>query len=115
MGAVIGSANGVSKPRSSIMLIFPTTIHCIGKRGKPTEKFRMVGQVALQAADFARLPQTVWETITLRPTERGQLQVEFARYRVWTVTSVGMVREETLLLKREGPTIRYSLTNASPS
>ena len=97
------------------MLIFPTTIHCIGKRGKPTQKFRIVGQVALQAADFARLPQTVWETITLRPTERGQLQVEFARYRVWTVTSVGMVREETLLLKREGPTIRYSLTNAPPA
>ena len=86
-----------------------------GKRGKPTQKFRIVGQVALPAADFARLPQTVWETMTLRPTERGQLQVEFARYRVWTVTSVGSVREETFLLKREGPTIRYSLTNASPS
>jgi hypothetical protein len=58
-----------------------------GKRGKPTQKFRIVGQGALQAADFARLPQTAWETITLRPTERGQMQVEFARYRVWTVTS----------------------------
>jgi SRSO17 transposase len=83
-----------------------------GKRGKPTQKFRIIGQGALQAADFARLPQTVWENITLRPTERGQMQVEFARHRVWTVTSTGTVREETLLLKREGPTIRYSLTNA---
>ena len=86
-----------------------------GKRGKPTRKFRIVGQGPLKAADFAHLPQTAWENITLRPTERGQMQVEFARYRVWTVTSTGTVREETLLLKREGPTIRYSLTNAPPS
>jgi SRSO17 transposase len=83
-----------------------------GKRGKPLQKFQIVGQVALQAAEFARLPQTVWQKLTLRPTERGQMQVEFARYRVWTVSSTGTVREETLLLKREGPTIRYRLTNA---
>jgi len=86
-----------------------------GKRGKPTQKFTIVGQVALKASDFARLPQTVWENITLRPAERGQMQVEFACYRVWAVSSTGTVREETLLLKREGPTIRYSLTNAPSS
>jgi len=86
-----------------------------GKRGKPLQKFQIVGQVALHAAEFARLPQTVWEKLTLRPTERGQMQVEFARYRVWTVSRTGTVREETLLLKREGPTIRYSLTNAPSS
>jgi len=86
-----------------------------GKRGKPTRKFRLVGQAALQAAAFARLRQTAWETITLRPTERGQMQVEFARYRVWTVTSTGTVGEETLLLKRESPSIRYVLTNAPAS
>jgi SRSO17 transposase len=86
-----------------------------GKRGKPTQKFTVVGQVALKASEFARLPPTVWEKITLRPTERGQMQVEFARYRVWTVSSIGTVREETLLLKREGLTIRYSLTNAPSS
>ena len=86
-----------------------------GKRGKPTQKFTVVGQVALKASAFVRLPETVWENITLRPAERGQLQVEFARYRVWAVNSTGTVREETLLLKREGPTIRYSLTNAPSS
>ena len=86
-----------------------------GKRGKPIQKFTIVGQVALKASDFARLPQTVWENITLRPAERGQMQVEFAAYRVWAVSSTGTVREETLLPKREGPTIRYSLTNAPKS
>jgi len=86
-----------------------------GKRGKPTQKFTIAGQEALKASDFARLPQTVWENIILRPAERGQMRVEFARYRVWAVSSTGTVREETLLLKREGPTIRYSLTNAPSS
>ena len=86
-----------------------------GKRGQPLQKFTVVGQAALKAADFVRLPQTIWQTIPLRPTERGQMQVEFARYPVWTVSSTGTVREETLLLKREGPTIRYSLTNAPSS
>ncbi len=83
--------------------------------GKPSHKFTIVGQAALKASDFVRLPQTNWEPITLRPNERGQLRVEFARYPVWSVSSTGNVRQETLLLKREGPTIRYSLTNAPPS
>jgi SRSO17 transposase len=84
-------------------------------RGKTSQKFTVAGQQALPAAEFARLPQTVWHKLTLRSTERGQLQVEFARYRVWTVSSAGTVREETLLLKRESQTIRYSLTNAPQS
>jgi SRSO17 transposase len=83
-----------------------------GKRGTPTQKLSVVGQVALKASDFARLSQTVWENISLRPTERGRMQVEFARFPVWTVNTTGIVREETLLLKREGQTIRYTLTNA---
>ncbi len=85
------------------------------KHGLPSPKFTVVGQVALKAADFATLPQTVWEGITLRPTERGQLHVEFAHYPVWSVSSTGKVREETLLLKRESQGIRYSLTNAPHS
>ena len=85
------------------------------KRGKPSRKFTVVGQLALPASDFARLPQTVWEKLTLRSTERGQLHVEFARCRVWTVSTTGAIREEILLLKRESQTIRYSLTNAPQS
>jgi len=48
----------------------------------------------------------------LRPCERGHLQVEFARIPVWTMNSTGSVRQETLLLKRENTSIRYTLTNA---
>jgi len=85
------------------------------KRGKLSPKFSVVGQAALKASDFARLPDTRWQLITLRPSERGQLQVEFARHRVWTVSPSGTVRQVTLLLKREPQLLRYSLTNAPPS
>jgi SRSO17 transposase len=82
------------------------------KHGVLSQKFEIVSPVALKAADFALLPETIWEKLTLRPTERGQLQVEFARYPVWAVSSTGTLRQETLLLKRESQGIRYSLTNA---
>jgi SRSO17 transposase len=85
------------------------------RHGLPTQKFTVVGQAALKAADFAALPQTVWERITLRPTERGQLRVDLARYPVWSVSPTGIVREETLLLKREPLSLRCTLTNAPPS
>ena len=84
----------------------------LNKRGEPTQKFTVLGQPALSAATFVKLPQTRWEKMTLRPCERGHLRVEFARIPVWTVNSSGTVREETLLLKRENTGIRYTLTNA---
>ena len=34
-------------------------------------------------------------------------------YRVWVVSTKGIVRQETLLMKRETKTMRYSLTNAA--
>ena len=82
------------------------------KHGPSTQKFAVVGQVALKAADFATLPQTVWKKITLRPTERSQWHVAFVRYPVWSLSSTGTLREETLLLKRESQGTPDSLTNA---
>jgi SRSO17 transposase len=83
-------------------------------RSKAQQTFTVVGQTPLPA-DFARLVQTDWQLITLRPTERGHMHVEFAQFPVWTVSSTGTVRQEMLLLKREGQTIRYTLTNAPHS
>src|SRR5579859_807371 len=93
----------------------PTVVFERTKRGKPSQQFTLVGQVTLKASDFARLPDTPFERITLRPSERGHLQVEFARYPVWTVSPSGTVRQETLLRTREPDAIRYSLTNAPPT
>jgi len=85
------------------------------KHGTPGKQFKVVSPAAFNAAEMARLPQTDWQCLTLRPTERGQLQAEFARFPVWTVSTTGTIRQETLLLKRESQGIRYTLTNAPPS
>lgn len=82
------------------------------KNGDLSKKFKVRSPAALSVADLARLPFTDWQWLTLRPTEPGHLQAEFTRYPVWTVNRAGIVRQETLLLKREPNGIRYTLTNA---
>lgn len=82
------------------------------KRGKPSKKFTIVGQDALKASDLAQLEDTEWERLTLRANERGMLMADFAMYPVWTVNRKGLVRQETLLMKRNSKEIGYSLSNA---
>lgn len=82
------------------------------KHGKPTQKFMVVGQAAFKASQLAHSTETQWETLTLRPHERGLLTGDFAMCKVWTVSSSAIVRSETLLMKRETSKIRYSLSNA---
>ena len=59
------------------------------------------------------LEQLSFETITLRPKERGMLRADFARCRVWTVREDGSLRSEWLLIRRDPKRITYSLSNAS--
>lgn len=82
------------------------------KRGKLSKKFSIVGQEAFKASDLVQLPETQWESLTLGPNERGMLRADFAIYKVWTVSTQGIIRQESLLMKREAKEIRYSLTNA---
>lgn len=57
-------------------------------------------------------PKTLWQTLTLRPTERGLLTADFARMRVWTVDDDLTVREDWLLIRRDGKKYSYSMSNA---
>jgi SRSO17 transposase len=84
----------------------------LNKRGLPGKKLQVVGQKALKVSDLTQLPETGWETLTLRASERGMLTADFAMCRLWVVSAEGISREETLLMKREGKEIRYSLSNA---
>jgi SRSO17 transposase len=52
-----------------------------------------------------------WETIQLRPSERGYLQADFARVRVWTRVA-GNYRREWLLMRKDASQITYVLSNA---
>lgn len=74
-----------------------------------------MGQNSFKASDLAQLPETQWQTLTLRPNERGMLSSDFAIYKVWTVSTKGIIRQEILLMKRETKKVRYSLTNAPDS
>ena len=49
--------------------------------------------------------------LTLRPCERGMLQAEFARCRVWTLID-DKPRQEWLLVRRNGKDVTYVLSNA---
>jgi SRSO17 transposase len=95
-----------------LYLEYPVLEFELTKTGKRSQKFKVVGQKAFKASDLAQLSETEWMPLSLRPNERGMLQADFARYRVWVVSTKGIIREETLLMKRERKEIRYSLSNA---
>jgi SRSO17 transposase len=56
--------------------------------------------------------QLPFETITLRPNERGMLVADFARCQVWTVREDGSLRCEWFLIRRDKKRTTYSLSNA---
>jgi SRSO17 transposase len=69
-------------------------------------------QWAHRVEELSAHPATVWQTITLRPDARGLLRADFARLPVWTVRPDGQVLADTLLLRRDGSRLTYTLTNA---
>jgi SRSO17 transposase len=80
-----------------------------GKLAKPpqiTGLSAFVKEVAAQA-------QTDWHTLVLRPSERGLLQADFARRRIWTIDADGTLRHEWLLIRRTAKQITYALSNAA--
>jgi SRSO17 transposase len=83
------------------------------KKGKPTKQFEIIGR-AYPVKTFKTNPNTDWQTITLRPNERGLLVADFARRPVWTVRDDGSLRHEWLLLRQDPTRTTYSLSNAAP-
>jgi SRSO17 transposase len=82
------------------------------KRGRKAKHQRVLSPRAYRVEQVARLDDTTWQTITLRPHERGQLTANFAARRVWTVRDDLTVVEEWLLVRREGSKHTYTLSNA---
>ena len=82
------------------------------KRGKRSKKFSVVGQEAFKASQLAQSQETQWQVLTLRAHERGMLKADFAMRKVWTVSTKGIIRQETLVMRRGTKENRYSLSNA---
>ena len=85
-----------------------------GKRGRRRTRLRVLsGQRPQEGRALAQHPQTVWERVQVRLTERGWLTADFAVRRVWTVATGQRPRAEWLVIRRnsEGD-CSYTLLNA---
>ena len=82
------------------------------KRGPKAKKKRVLSPKAVRVDRLRHAPDTFWQTITLRPSERGYLKADFARRRVWTVRDDWTVVEEWLLIRRDDKKHTYTFSNA---
>jgi SRSO17 transposase len=87
-----------------------------GKRGRPRTRLQVLSrQRPQEVRAVAQHPQTVWERVQVRLTERGWLTADFAVQRVWTVAAGQRPRAEWLVIRRNSEGDRsYTLLNAPP-
>jgi SRSO17 transposase len=95
-----------------VYLCPPRVVYRITKRGQRAAHPEILG-VAYEARAVLDSPALRWQTIELRPNERGVLCADFTRLLVWTVHQ-GRVRREWLLLRLDADHITYTLSNAAP-
>jgi SRSO17 transposase len=87
----------------------PEVVYPLTKRGQPAKNPKIHGQ-PYEVQELAQLLQ--WQTICLRPNERGYLQADFGRCRVWIVYGTTL-RQEWLLVRKDAIQVTYALSNAS--
>src|SRR5713101_8408447 len=85
-----------------------------GKRGRPRTRLHVLSrQRPHEVRALARAPQTVWQQVVVRHTERGRLAADFAVQRVWTVAAGTMPRAAGLVIRRDtAGDCSYTLLNA---
>jgi SRSO17 transposase len=85
-----------------------------GKRGRPPTRLQVLrGQRPQEVRALAQHPQTVWQQVQVRFTERGWLTADFAVRRVWTVAAGQRPRAEWLVMRRNSDgACAYTLLNA---
>jgi SRSO17 transposase len=81
-------------------------------RGKKAKQERVLSPKAYRVDQLRQHDTTHWQPVEVRTSERGFVQHEFAVQRVWTVRDALRVREELLLIRRDGKTCTYTLSNA---
>jgi SRSO17 transposase len=85
-----------------------------GKRGRPrTRRLVLSSERPQEGRALAQHPQTAWQRVQVRLTERGWLTADFAVQRIWTVATGQRPRAEWLVIRRnsEGD-CSYTLLNA---
>ncbi len=82
------------------------------RRGPKATKLRVLAPQIYRVDQLRQHPHALWQTLTLRPTERGWLVADFARLPVWTVQDDLTVTSYWLLMRRQGKKVSYTLSNA---
>jgi SRSO17 transposase len=82
--------------------------------GRPAVQAQILNGVRPQRVDsLSQHPDWHWQTLALRPCERGLLSYACAARRVWTISADKQVHAEWLLLRREPDgSVSYALSNA---
>jgi len=85
-----------------------------GKRGRPRTRLQVLrGQGPQEVRALAQHPQTTWQQVEVRHTERGRLTADFVVRRVWTVAAGQRPRAEWLVIRRNSDgDCSYTLLNA---
>lgn len=91
------------------LITYPAT-----EKGTPSKEREVIG-LAYPVKELVDHSRTDWETITVRPNERGFLRANFARLPVWTVCEDDSLRQEWLLLRQDKTQTTFSLSNAPPT
>lgn len=84
------------------------------KRGRKATEARVLSPQAYRIDDLRLHPSLLWQTLTIRPTERGWLTADFAHLAVWTVQDDMTVTQQWLLMRKQGKKHTYTFSNASP-
>jgi SRSO17 transposase len=73
-----------------------------GQRGRPRTRLRVLsGQRPQEVRALAQPPQTGWQRVPVRLTERGWVTADFAVRRVWTVAAGQRPRAAWLVMRRQ--------------
>ena len=82
------------------------------KRGPLAQKQRVLSPLVYRVENLREYERVYWQTLTIRPTERGWLVADFARLAVWTVQDDLTVTKQWLLMRRQGKKNSYAFSNA---
>lgn len=82
------------------------------RHGPKATKLRVLAPQVYRVDQLRQHPHALWQTLTLRPTERGWLVADFARLPVWTVQDDLTLTSYWLLMRRQGKKVSYTLSNA---
>ena len=97
---------------TQVYLTKPEVIYPLTKRNKPSKNSAIVGPKPYEVQELRQFSTLQWQTIRLRPNERGYLEAKFARCRVWVVYDT-QIRQEWLLIRQDPVQITYVLSNAA--